>query len=46
MRAILYKGEKNFALEEVPIPVLDKGEVLIEVKYAGICGTDLFITPF
>lgn len=43
MRAILYKGEKNFALENVPMPVLDKGEVLIEVKYAGICGSDLFI---
>jgi 2-desacetyl-2-hydroxyethyl bacteriochlorophyllide A dehydrogenase len=43
MRAILYKGEKNFVLENVPMPVLDKGEVLIEVKYAGICGSDLFI---
>jgi len=43
MKAILYKGEKNFALENVPMPVLDKGEVLIEVKHAGICGSDLFI---
>ena len=43
MKAILYKGEKNFVLENVPKPVLEKGEVLIEVKFAGICGSDLFI---
>jgi len=43
MKAILYKGKKNFVLENVPKPVLEKGEVLIEVKFAGICGSDLFI---
>jgi threonine dehydrogenase-like Zn-dependent dehydrogenase len=43
MRAILYHGEKDFALENVSTPELKSGEVLIEVKYAGICGSDLFI---
>ena len=43
MKAILYKGKKNFVLENIPKPVLEKGEVLIEVKFAGICGSDLFI---
>jgi len=32
MRAILYKGEKNFALKNVPMPVLDKE---LKVKYRG-----------
>jgi (R,R)-butanediol dehydrogenase / meso-butanediol dehydrogenase / diacetyl reductase len=43
MKSIVYKGKEKFALEEMPKPVLEKGEVLIEVKYAGICGSDLFI---
>jgi L-iditol 2-dehydrogenase len=37
------KGKGLIKLEEVPIPKIDPGEVLIEVKAAGICGTDLHI---
>jgi L-iditol 2-dehydrogenase len=36
-------GEGNVALIDVPEPEVTTGHVLIEVKAAGICGTDLHI---
>ena len=43
MKAICYKGAGKIAVEDVPMPVPGKGEVLIKVAYAGICGTDMTI---
>lgn len=37
------KGPGNMELREVQIPKLEENEVLIEVKAAGICGTDIHI---
>jgi L-iditol 2-dehydrogenase len=37
------RGEGNVELKQVPVPGIGDGEVLIEVKAAGICGTDLHI---
>ncbi|NOZ19636.1 MAG: alcohol dehydrogenase catalytic domain-containing protein [Planctomycetes bacterium] len=37
------KGVGNLELKEVPMPVYDADEVLIEVKAAGICGTDIHV---
>jgi L-iditol 2-dehydrogenase len=37
------KGKGFVELREVPIPEIGDGDVLIEVKAAGICGTDLHI---
>lgn len=37
------KGPGNMALLEAPVPVPASNEVLIEVKAAGICGTDIHI---
>ncbi|MEN6561785.1 MAG: alcohol dehydrogenase catalytic domain-containing protein [Acidobacteriota bacterium] len=37
------KGEGLVELRDVPVPKIGAGEVLIEVKAAGICGTDLHI---
>ncbi len=37
------KGVGNLELREVPIPEIGDNEVLIKVKAAGICGTDLHI---
>jgi L-iditol 2-dehydrogenase len=37
------RGEGNVALIDVPEPELKPGYVIIEVKAAGICGTDLHI---
>ncbi len=37
------KGKGLVELKEVPIPQINETEVLIEIKAAGICGTDLHI---
>ena len=37
------KGPGNMALQEAPVPKPRENEVLIEVKAAGICGTDIHI---
>lgn len=43
MLAARYYGIGNVRVEEVPRPVCGRGEVLIKVAYAGICGSDLHI---
>jgi L-iditol 2-dehydrogenase len=37
------KGKGLVRLEDVPVPKIGPAEVLIEIKAAGICGTDLHI---
>lgn len=41
MKALLLKGPGEVALEEIPVPDISDDEVLVEVKYAGICGSDV-----
>ena len=41
MRAGVVYGPRDIKVEEVEMPVPGPGEVLIEVKAAGICGSDL-----
>lgn len=36
-------GLGNLVIEEMPEPTLTDGQVMVEVKYTGICGTDLHI---
>lgn len=44
MKALMKKdGTFGAVLTEVPIPEIDKHEVLIKVKAASICGTDVHI---
>lgn len=44
MRALRYYGPLDFRLEnDVPRPTIKADEVLVKVKAAGICGTDLEI---
>ena len=44
MKAALLKEIGNpLAFEEVDIPELDHGEVLIRVRAIGMCGTDIDI---
>lgn len=43
MKAIIYKGAKEIAVEEVADKVAQQGQGLILVKNAGICGSDLGI---
>jgi L-iditol 2-dehydrogenase len=41
MRAAVYRGVNDVRLEEVPVPGIGPGEILIRVHTCGICGTDL-----
>ena len=41
MRAAVYRGVNEVRLEEVPVPDIGPGEILVRVHTCGICGTDL-----
>ena len=41
MRAALLYGKDDLRLEEIPVPDIGAGEVLLRVKAAAICGTDI-----
>lgn len=41
MRVAVLKGPKEIIVEEVPTPKPRPSEVLIKMKYCGICGSDL-----
>ena len=41
MRAAVYRGMNDVRLEEVPVPEIGAGEILVRVHSCGICGTDL-----
>jgi L-iditol 2-dehydrogenase len=41
MKALIYKGPWEMTLEEVAEPTPNTGEVLIDVKAIGICGSDI-----
>ncbi|MFZ0821334.1 MAG: alcohol dehydrogenase catalytic domain-containing protein [Candidatus Acidiferrales bacterium] len=41
MRAAVYRGKDSVIVEDVPVPVIGEGEVLIRVAACGICGTDI-----
>ena len=44
MRVSTWQGGSEFTLDEVPDPVPGKGQVLVAVDTAGICGTDVHAT--
>jgi len=41
MKAAVYRGVNDVRLEEVPVPEIGRGELLVRVHTCGICGTDL-----
>lgn len=41
MQAAVYRGVNDVRVEEVPVPSIGAGEVLLRVEACGICGTDL-----
>lgn len=43
MKAPVLLGRRQMALEEVPDPVPGDAEVVVEVGYCGICGSDLHL---
>lgn len=43
MKAAVYHGPRDIRVEEIPIPEIREKDVLVKVKYCGVCGTDLHI---
>ncbi len=43
MKAAVYEGPYQIKVKKVDIPVPKKGEALIRIKYAGICGSDIHV---
>jgi len=41
MQAAVYRGQGAVCIEEVPVPEIGRGEILIRVEACGICNTDL-----
>jgi len=41
MRAGVYRGADQVGVEDVPVPAIGPGEVLLRVGACGICGTDI-----
>jgi len=43
MLAAVYHGPDDLRVEDVPVPAIGKGDILVKVISASICGTDLRI---
>jgi 2-desacetyl-2-hydroxyethyl bacteriochlorophyllide A dehydrogenase len=43
LKACIFKGPYKIGVEEAPIPKISKNDVLVNIKVAGICGSDLEI---
>jgi L-iditol 2-dehydrogenase len=41
MLAAVYRGNREVKLEELPVPEIGSGELLVRVAACGVCGTDL-----
>jgi L-iditol 2-dehydrogenase len=41
MKALVYQGPMTMTVEEMPEPVPERGQVTVQVKAVGICGSDV-----
>ena len=41
MRVAKYYSRDDVRLEQIPVPEIGPGEVLVQVKACGLCGSDL-----
>src|SRR5262245_21353742 len=41
MKALVYEGPRQLNIRDVPEPELGQDEVMIQVTYSGICGSEL-----
>ncbi|MDE6964532.1 MAG: alcohol dehydrogenase catalytic domain-containing protein, partial [Lachnospiraceae bacterium] len=41
MKALQFYGKNDYALKEVPVPEIDENGILLKVKAAAVCGSDL-----
>ena len=40
MKAAVFEKPGTISIKQVPVPEISDDEVLIKIKYTGICGTD------
>jgi (R,R)-butanediol dehydrogenase/meso-butanediol dehydrogenase/diacetyl reductase len=43
MRSAVYRAPGDVGVEERPVPVPGPGDVIIEVSYCGVCGSDIHV---
>jgi L-iditol 2-dehydrogenase len=41
MKAAVYKGSSSVFVEDIPVPAIGEGEILVRVEACGVCHTDL-----
>lgn len=41
MKAAVLRGKLDLSVEEIPVPKIGSGDILLKVKAASICGTDV-----
>jgi L-iditol 2-dehydrogenase len=41
MKAAVYRGAGDLRVEDVPVPEIGRGEMLVRVLACGVCGTDI-----
>ncbi len=41
MKAAVYRGAGRLGVEEIPVPEVGRGELLVRVEACGVCGTDI-----
>jgi L-iditol 2-dehydrogenase len=41
MRVAMYYSNRDIRLEEVPVPEINDGEMLVKIEASGICGSDV-----
>ncbi len=41
MRAAVYRGQGLLQVEDIPVPEIGPGEMLLKVEACGVCGTDI-----
>ncbi len=41
MKAAVYRGQNDIRIEEVPVPEVKAGQVLVKVAVCGVCPTDI-----
>jgi len=41
MKAAVYRGSSAISVDEIPVPAIGSGEILVRVESCGICHTDL-----
>lgn len=41
MLAAVYRGANDLRVEDIPVPEIGPGEILVHVEVCGVCGTDI-----